>query len=56
MVADEARETGQNVLLGPDADIMRQPWWGRTDETESEDPTINANIGGRLRRLCSQRR
>ncbi len=47
VVAAEVRETGQNVLLGPDVDIMRQPWWGRTDETESEDPTLNADIGGR---------
>lgn len=44
VVADEVRETGQNVLLAPDADIIRQPWWGRANETESEDPTINANI------------
>ncbi|MBV8998849.1 MAG: glycoside hydrolase family 3 C-terminal domain-containing protein [Solirubrobacterales bacterium] len=46
-VTDEVLETGQNVLLGPDSDIMRQPWWGRTDETESEDPILNADIVGR---------
>ncbi len=46
-VTDEVLETGQNVLLGPDSDIMRQPWWGRTDETESEDPILNAEITGR---------
>ncbi|MDX6228554.1 MAG: beta-glucosidase [Frankiales bacterium] len=44
VVADETRETGQNVLLGPDADIQRLPWWGRIDETESEDPILNADI------------
>jgi beta-glucosidase len=46
VVADEVLETGQNVLLAPDADIQRQPWWGRTNETESEDPTLNANVTG----------
>jgi len=40
VVADEARQTGHNVLLGPNADIMRQPYWGRTSETESEDPLL----------------
>ncbi|SOD74577.1 beta-glucosidase [Jatrophihabitans sp. GAS493] len=46
VVAAEVLEAGQNVLLGPDADIIRQPFWGRADETESEDPTLNANITG----------
>ncbi len=44
VVAAETRETGQNVLLGPDADIQRLPWWGRINETESEDPILNADI------------
>jgi beta-glucosidase len=44
VVADETLETGENVLLGPDSDVMRQPWWGRTDETESEEPLLNADI------------
>ena len=52
----ETRETGQNVLLGPDVDIMRQPWWGRTDETESEDPTINADIGGRYTQVVQSKK
>jgi beta-glucosidase len=42
VVADEVLQTGQNVLLGPDADIVRLPWWGRVDETEGEDPILNA--------------
>jgi hypothetical protein len=33
VVTDEVLETGQNVLLGPDADIVRLPWWGRINET-----------------------
>jgi beta-glucosidase len=42
VVADEVLQTGQNVLLGPDADIVRLPWWGRISETEGEDPILNA--------------
>lgn len=56
VVGAETRETGQNVLLGPDVDIMRQPWWGRTDETESEDPTINADIGGRYTQVVQAKK
>jgi beta-glucosidase len=44
VVTDETLETGQNVLLGPDADIQRLPWWGRINETESEDPILNAQL------------
>jgi beta-glucosidase len=33
VVADEVRETGQNVLLAPDADIARVPW-GWPDQRE----------------------
>jgi beta-glucosidase len=45
-VANEVLDTGQNVLLGPDIDIVNNPWWGRIDETESEDPILNADIAG----------
>jgi beta-glucosidase len=34
-VAEEVRALGSNVLLGPNADIIRVPWWGRANETES---------------------
>jgi len=37
VVTDEAKQTGHNLLLGPNADIIRSPWWGRIAETESED-------------------
>ena len=39
-VADEVRQVGGNVLLGPNGDIVRTPWWGRANETESEDPLL----------------
>ncbi|MDX6223336.1 MAG: beta-glucosidase, partial [Frankiales bacterium] len=55
VVADEARQTGQNVLLGPDADIQRLPWWGRIDETESEDPILNAAITSAYTRVVQSK-
>ena len=44
VVVDEAKRTGHNVLLGPNADIIRQPWWGRESETMSEDPLLTSRI------------
>ena len=44
VVAREVRETGQNVLLGPDTDVARQPWFGRISESEGEDPVLNASL------------
>jgi beta-glucosidase len=55
VVADEARQTGQNVLLGPDTDIQRLPWWGRIDETESEDPILNAAITSAYTRVVQSK-
>jgi beta-glucosidase len=43
-VADEARAVGGDVLLGPNGDIIRNPWWGRANETESEDPFLTGEI------------
>jgi beta-glucosidase len=44
VVADEVRETGQNVLLAPDTDIARLPWFGRISESEGEDPILNGDL------------
>ncbi|MEO7146608.1 MAG: glycoside hydrolase family 3 N-terminal domain-containing protein, partial [Terrimesophilobacter sp.] len=44
VVGNEAKNTGGNVLLGPNADLIRQPWWGRINETESEDPFLTAAL------------
>jgi beta-glucosidase len=44
VVADEAKQTGHNMLLGPNADIVRTPWWGRIAETESEDTFLTTSI------------
>jgi beta-glucosidase len=44
VVAQEVRETGQNVLLGPDTDIAREPWFGRISESEGEEPVVNGDL------------
>src|SRR3954451_5769256 len=43
-VAQEVRQAGGNVLLGPNGDIVRVPWWGRANETEGEDPFLSGQI------------
>jgi hypothetical protein len=43
-VAEEARDTGSNVLLGPAVDIARVPLGGRLPEALGEDP----HLAGRL--------
>lgn len=42
-VADETRATAGNVLLSPVGDILRNPYWGRVNESPSEDPIMTAN-------------
>src|SRR4051794_27736800 len=42
-VAKEARATTHNELLSPVGDILRNPFWGRTNESPSEDPILTAN-------------
>ena len=41
-VGEEARATGHQMLLGPGADLIRQPYWGRAGENPSEDPFLSA--------------
>lgn len=43
-VAEDVRALGGNVLLGPNGDIVRNPWWGRANETEGEDPFLTGEI------------
>ncbi|WP_188509764.1 beta-glucosidase [Conyzicola nivalis] len=42
VVGDEARQTGHEVLLGPNSDPTRNPFWGRQAESASEDPELNS--------------
>jgi beta-glucosidase len=53
-VAEEVREVGGNVLLGPNGDIIRVPWWGRANETESEDPFLTSEIVARYVRAVQE--
>jgi beta-glucosidase len=43
-VAEEARDTGSNVLLGPAVDIARTPLGGRLPERMGEDPYLTARL------------
>ncbi len=54
-VADEVREVGGNVLLGPNGDIVRTPWWGRANEAESEDPLLTGRVVGPYVRAVKDR-
>jgi beta-glucosidase len=44
LVADEAFQLRNNVLLGPNADLARVPWWGRISESVGEDPVLAARM------------
>jgi beta-glucosidase len=44
VVGDEARRTGHEMLLGPNADPVRQPFWGRIAESAGEDPTLASRM------------
>jgi beta-glucosidase len=43
-VAQEARDTRHNMVLGPNVDIPRQPWWSRIGETFGEDPLLTGRM------------
>jgi beta-glucosidase len=43
-VAEEARDTGSNVLLGPAVDIARVPQGGRLPEALGEDPCLAGRL------------
>ena len=39
-IAEEALQHGYNVVLAPNVDVVRQPWWGRAPEQFGEDPYL----------------
>ncbi len=43
-VAVEARDTRHNMVLGPNVDTPRQPWWSRIGETFGEDPLLSGRM------------
>ena len=44
-VAREIRAKGGHEVLAPVVDIVRDPRWGRTEETMGEDPYLNGRLG-----------
>ena len=44
-VAKEVRSRGGSHVLGPVLDVVRDPRWGRTEETMGEDTYYNARMG-----------
>jgi beta-glucosidase len=44
-VALEARSRGSQQVLSPNIDLGREPRWGRTEETYSEDPYLVSRMG-----------
>lgn len=54
-VADEARATRHNMVLGPNVDIMRNPWWGRIAETFGEDPLLSGRMAAEFVRSAQAR-
>ncbi|GAA0814558.1 glycoside hydrolase family 3 protein [Spirilliplanes yamanashiensis] len=44
VVADEAKATRHAMLLGPNADPSRQPFWGRIAESGGEDPVLTSAL------------
>lgn len=44
-VAKEIRSRGGGQVLAPVVDVVRDPRWGRTEETMGEDPYLNARLG-----------
>jgi beta-glucosidase len=45
IAAREARSAGNHLVLAPVVDIVRDPRWGRTEETFGEDPFLAGAIG-----------
>ena len=45
MTAEEARLRGAHHVLTPVVDVVRDPRWGRTEETYGEDPYLVARLG-----------
>ncbi|OPZ71305.1 MAG: Periplasmic beta-glucosidase precursor [bacterium ADurb.Bin478] len=44
-VAADARSRGVHQALTPVIDVMREPRWGRVEETYGEDPYLTAQLG-----------
>ncbi|HLY59454.1 MAG TPA: glycoside hydrolase family 3 N-terminal domain-containing protein [Terriglobia bacterium] len=45
VAAAEVRARGGQQVLAPDLDVVRDPRWGRTEETYGEDPYLASRMG-----------
>lgn len=45
VVAREIRARGAHLVLAPVVDVVRDPRWGRTEETYGEDPHLVSELG-----------
>ena len=41
----ETRARGTHIVLGPNLDLLREPRWGRAEETYGEDPYLVSRMG-----------
>jgi beta-glucosidase len=41
----ETRSRGTHIVLGPNLDLLRDPRWGRSEETYGEDPYLVSRMG-----------
>jgi beta-glucosidase len=41
----ETRARGTHIVLGPNLDLLREPRWGRSEETYGEDPYLVSRMG-----------
>jgi beta-glucosidase len=55
-VVEEARATRHNMVLGPNVDITRNPWWGRIGETFGEDTLLSSRMAAGFVRGAQARR
>jgi beta-glucosidase len=44
-IASEIRSLGGSAVCSPNVDVVRDPRWGRIEETYGEDPYLNAAMG-----------
>jgi len=45
IIKDQIRAVGSHQTLAPDLDVVRDPRWGRVEETYGEDPFLTTNVG-----------
>lgn len=54
-IAEEAKEQGVSVVLGPGINIKRSPLCGRNFEYYSEDPYLSGELATTYVKECSKK-